>query len=120
MPDILPTHTCFDDALDFIYEVIKQHPDNEKGLYLVHGIVYADGRPSAHAWVEDGDKVIFAGILEGEKSYFAAERKEYYRELKVKTTAKYSVKAAMRQNLITGNYGPWLPQLKALCRQAVS
>ena len=120
MPDILPTHTCFDDALDFIYEVIKQHPDNEKGLYLVHGIVYADGKPSAHAWAEQDGKCIFAGILEGEKSYFAAEQKEYYRELKVKTTAKYSVKAAMRQNLITGNYGPWLPELKALCRQTVS
>jgi hypothetical protein len=120
-PHIYPTHECFNDALDFISDVLIQNPDDREALVeellLVHGICLApDGQPYAHAWVQDGDRCIFCGILDGTRGYFAASRDEYYAEMRVQDVTRYPVHEALRHNRRTRHYGPWLPKYRALCR----
>lgn len=116
---IRPTHHCFDDALDFIEELAKQRNPMVQGdrLKVVHAICLApDGHEYAHAWVEqDAKYVIFAGIMEGEKEWFAAEVGEYYAEHKVQETTKYTPKEALAENWKHETYGPWVERYKALC-----
>lgn len=55
---IHPTHTCFDDALELIELLVKEHPelkeDIGENMLIVHAIcLMPDGSPYAHAWVED-------------------------------------------------------------------
>lgn len=122
-PHIYPTHHCFDDALDFIIEVLKANPQDRDALlerlFLVHGLCQApDGHPYAHAWVEDSRKTacIFRGIVDGETHYFAAAKDEYYADAKVLEVTQYSVQEALEQNRRHGTFGPWEPRYIALAR----
>ncbi len=116
---ILPTGSCFDDALDFLEGLAKEHnPILRTGrLLLVHAICLApDGHEYSHAWVEQDEKfVIFRGIWLGVKNYFAASIDEYYRDAKVKDTTKYTPQQACIENHNSGNYGPWVERYKKLC-----
>jgi hypothetical protein len=119
-PPISPTHTCFDDALDFIVAVLQPHPAARQALAqelcLVHGICRApDGQPYAHAWVEHQGRCIFRGLLEGNAGYFAARQEAYYAELRVEEVTRYSVPEALAANRHTNTYGPWVPKYLALC-----
>ena len=117
---IYPTHTCFDNALDFIAAVLQENPDDRDVLVtelsLVHGICLApDGQPYAHAWVEHGAHCIFAGILDGKQKYFAAFHDDYYAELGVQEVTRYTLQDALTHNRRTGHYGPWERRYRALC-----
>jgi len=120
VPDILPTNTCFDDALDFITEVISANIDIKdellKSLILVHAVcIHPDGYPYAHAWVEDRGKCIFKGIFNGKADYFAADQKEYYKDTKVIEVTKYTIMQAAALNAKHNTFGPWKPDYLALC-----
>lgn len=57
-PTIFPTHTCFDDALDYVTERLKNDPRCIEVLSVVHGICLIPvgtrkDEPYAHAWVEE-------------------------------------------------------------------
>lgn len=118
---IYPTHTCFDDSLDFIVQVLIHNPDDREyliaSLRLVHGIcaprcVY----PYAHAWVEHEELCIFRGILRGEYQYFATPHVEYYATMCVQETTKYTVHEARTLNRRFNTYGPWIDKYIACCR----
>ena len=126
--ELRPTHTCFDDALDFISEAIKRVPFDERmavinSHWLVHGVLkMPDGRPYSHAWVEvaqpDGEwRCWGAGILPGGmRAYYAAVRREYYEHMRVTDdVTRYTLGDAWRLNYESGHYGPWKPEYKALC-----
>lgn len=117
MTNIFPTHHCFDDALDFLEELSKQKNPMIHRIRVVHAICLApDGNEYAHAWVEqDGKFVIFAGMVDGEKQWFAGEVGEYYAEHKVQETVKYTPREALAENLKHETYGPWVDRYKALC-----
>lgn len=113
-PHIYPTHTCFDDALDFLVEVLRHNPHERialaQQLSLVHGLCRApDGHLYAHGWVQDAveDTCIFTGILDGTRQCFAVPRLEYYAEALVQEMTLYSVAQALRHNWRTNSYGPW-------------
>lgn len=116
---IHPTHRAFDDALEFIEELARhKNPLLFSGrLRVVHAVVAApNGREAAQAWIEqDNQYVIFAGILDGVRSYFAADRQEYYDDIKVKETTKYTVQQALELNLIHKTFGPWERRYQVLC-----
>jgi hypothetical protein len=128
-PGIIPTHTCFDDALDFFEQVLvpERLPDVADDFRIVHGIcVGADrGEPYAHAWVEQlrarnyfvadpGDPmpvptelVWQAGMVNGERVYFAIDRVAFYESYQVSRATRYTLQTASYLNVTTGHYGPW-------------
>jgi hypothetical protein len=127
MPVILPTHTCFDDALEYLALRVAQDPRLAHGssLQLVHGIALipvgqADaGEPFAHAWVEEAGYCWTAGLLNGARILVKRERAEFYRALRVQQTTAYSVRRAWQENKRSETFGPWRAEYLALCRQSV-
>lgn len=127
---ILPTHTCFDDALDWIVGRLQQDGASVfDTLFLVHGIQVIPGGQVdadhlfAHAWVEDGAYCWDFGIIEGgdahgRKCAYAVEPVEYYQTRQVQEATRYTVRQAFVQNRRSGTYGPWKPEYSALCGQA--
>lgn len=122
MRAILPTHTCFDDALDVLADMVKASPSQTADLFLVHGLCRApDGHLYAHAWVEwertPADvQCVFAGILEGECGHFMGDRAAYYAEIHVEETTRYPVEAAIAENVRHNHYGPWVARYREHCR----
>jgi hypothetical protein len=105
--NIYPTHTCFDDALDYLALLAKQRARALPDHRLVHGVCLMDNKPFAHAWVECGDEAIGSGVIQGCRVYYFVRRREYYRYFQPQMMTKYTALEAMRENYRTGHYGPW-------------
>ena len=126
MSTLRPTRHCFDDALEFISERVKENPAlaHTSALILVHAICRGalDGphpdEPYAHAWVEEDD-LCWDAALVGEhwehQIYYAVARDEFYAARRVTTTTRYTVRQACLENLRSGTFGPWRPEYRALC-----
>lgn len=118
---IMPTHRCFDDALDYLEAVAARGGLQElEQHHLVHAIVTntADGRRFAHAWVERGGVVIETGMLRGTKVVYTVKKEEHARWLIAERVTRYTPREAYQMNLRHGTYGPWEADYKALCREA--
>ena len=117
----LPTHTCFDDALDYIADRVTGLDNAElieaiNGLFLVHAICIApDGHAYAHAWVEDDKGCIDRGEIEGELVYYIMRKEEYYKQRNVQERTVYSITEACEMNVKYNTYGPWRAEYIALC-----
>lgn len=133
-PVIRPTHSCFDDALDYIGHRVTENPGLAHGttLRLVHGIaiVISDvadglvhGEPFAHAWVEEdvadqAEPIVWqVGILDGARVLFAMPRSAFDRTLKIQASTAYTCREIWIENRRSGTYGPWRPEYLALCRR---
>ena len=97
MPDIEPTHRCFDDALDFISTLLRDEPWQafDTLVVLVHGECLGTepphvDEPYTHAWVEDGARVWDSGMLDGQRVYLEVERAEFYAARRVQRTVPYT------------------------------
>lgn len=87
-------------------------------LAVVHGLVWQHGRPSAHGWVEIGDVCIFRGF-KGKKrnpGHFATRWEEYYSELVIRETTRYTVAEALAENYRHQTYGPWVDRYLKYCK----
>jgi hypothetical protein len=117
--DIMPTFRCFDDALELINERVLEDPALARGdtLRLVHGIagVEKDGTPYAHAWVEEGGLCWDAGLVDGQRIYYAVKQAEFYEARQIAVATKYTVRQACLENLRSGHYGPWVEAYRKLC-----
>lgn len=125
-----PTHTCFDDALEYLTFQAQHHLARAlRTLTLVHAVCRVPedhpkaGERFAHAWVEErkptGDVVWQAGIIpSGQKVYYARERSSFYAFFRVEDATRYTPAQAARENERTLSYGPWVERYKALCRDA--
>lgn len=128
MTTLYPTHTCFDDALDYLGLVATAEGRRGlRGLALVHGICLVPegesfvgaGQPGdrfAHAWVESGGRVIQGAILDGERVYFSILRVEFFEKWRVQDFTRYTPRQAMRQNRLSNHFGPWESKYEALTR----
>lgn len=135
---IAPTHTCFDDALDWFEQVINPRtvtPFTLDTFRVVHGVCQAAGSVQyAHAWVEQsgcdacyradvGEELVppmlawQAGMMGGLRVYFGIERSAYYETYRVQRATLYSLGAVVELNRSSGHYGPWEPEYVALCQQ---
>lgn len=120
---IRPTHTCFDDALDLMAFFVEQDPKKIHTLMLVHAICLApegpsEGRPFAHAWLEDGDLAWQAGFLGDQKVQFSCDKAQLAETLRVQKATRYTVREAHEHNVRTSHYGPWEDEYQALCNRA--
>jgi len=117
---VYPTHQCFDDVPRYLERLVDGGAtihDLER-YTIVHAICLHedDGRPYAHAWLELGDKVIFAGILRGELVYLHTARAEYVAKAFVWDETRYTIFEAYRVEKRTGfRGGPWKAEYRALC-----
>ena len=123
---LYPTNHCFDDALDFISNRLKEDRRTAGHLILVHGIMLSPAdhdppnEPYAHAWVEDGITVWDAGILEGQgRVWYSVSRNEYYKNLRPQKMSRYNVSMAMRLNALHNNFGPWRKEYQELCGKGI-
>lgn len=123
LPEILPTHTCFDDALDFFDLFTEEHVlRTHEQMRVVHAVCRgrALGTLYAHAWAEDGDLVWQRGIVRAAPDvevYFALPRDAFYELYQVQQDrlTRYTVWEACELMLHHGHYGPWLDEYRALC-----
>jgi len=119
MVDILPTHSCFDDALANLIYLMKREgiaPIRTGRLLIVHGIIAPYGEDIAHAWLErDGKTVIFSGVIEGQRAMIEAELQSYYADSHVKESTKYTLFEAYAAELKSGHFGPWVEKYRQLC-----
>jgi hypothetical protein len=133
--EILPTHSCFDDAIEYLTariagdQAIRANPGalvTDPPLILVHAICVVHeghekaGQPFAHAWVEerlaDGSWVAWqAGILRGKRIEFSMPRSELEQKFRPQVTTRYTPMAAFMKNLQTKSFGPWDQRYQALC-----
>lgn len=115
---IEPTHTCFDDALDYFELLLRAGTARE--LILGHVVVHAvccapDGEHYVHAWVELADEVIQCGIVAGERVYYSMSRAELGTAIPIVEETRYTVREAYEENCRTGHYGPWVERYRELC-----
>lgn len=119
---ILPTHTCFDDVLDFQCELMKVDPERAHRQFIVHGILLAPegpkmDEPYAHAWVEDDEegRVYQSGFLDGQKIWWGCDRDEWKQVMRVQDESRYTFLQALALNWQTNHYGPWVETYRELC-----
>jgi hypothetical protein len=132
-PDpIEPTHTCFDDAMEF-FEILRLDEPQVReyartALRLAHGIcMAASGERYVHAWVEErleGDDpervgwppvVVWQGMRYGAgKGWFAVDAEWFHKSYQVQECVRYEAQRFAMLNLRTGHYGPWEPRYLAM------
>lgn len=123
---IQPTHSCFDDALEFLENTTranlrekgKEYAARQTNRYrLVHAIVHPKDYDYAHAWVEeDGEFVWDAGIFDGGvKAYYQVSKPDYYERFRPHTITCYTLKQALELNLKHYHFGPWEEKYRKLC-----
>jgi hypothetical protein len=120
MQTIYPTHTCFDDAIDLMCELLKVNPKSRNVLRVVHAICRApDGHLYAHAWLLDTESqwALFTGIQEGERRHFVAPVDEFERDHEVQESVQYTPAEVVKQNFESGHYGPWIEKYRELCHK---
>jgi len=123
MPDILPTHTCFDDALDLLSERVTKDPQlaKKRRILLVHGILLVPeghpqaGTPYAHAWVLQAGQCWFTGLIDGVRIRYAIPRDAYYAATRLQEFTAYTARQALYENFRSGHYGPWKQAYIDLC-----
>jgi hypothetical protein len=119
--NILPTHTCFDDALDFLgalLQIGRLSKDELNEYVVVHGICTApDGNPYAHAWVEQSRARLIwqGGVVDGVRVWFAVPIEEFDREYRPQITTRYTPAETARENARTNHFGPWKDEYFELC-----
>lgn len=130
-PDILPTHTCFDDAIDFFNAVgffdhlTTPHLERmQERFRIVHGVCvgHAARTHYAHGWVEESSSeelVWQAGTLRAtaERCYWALPRAAFYELFQVleARVTKYTLPMAAEMLRTQGFNGPWRQEYRALC-----
>lgn len=115
---IHPTHTCFDDALDMMGEMMKsESPSRSDALRIVHAIcLMPNDEKYAHAWLERDGVAWFMGILKGERVQVSCDAKEYREELRVQEFTAYTPWQALNLNYSTISFGPWEEKYLKLCK----
>lgn len=124
---IYPTGTCFDDALEFLCDVVTAMPGEVDRFRLVHAICLMPetqdnaGERFAHAWVEEAgtaDGVIAwsFGIWRGVRVRYAVGRDDKYAHLRPQDVTYYTAEEAWRENVAARHYGPWRPAYAALVK----
>jgi hypothetical protein len=120
---IHPTHSCFDDAMEFIELRLKEDPTlaHDKRLQVVHARCEVLTGPSAgqvivHAWAEENGAIFDAGLIEGTRFVYELSPAEFAVNLRIIDATRYTLKDVHRENVRYGTFGPWKDEYIALCR----
>lgn len=128
---ILPTRTCFDDALEYLEWIaaellLRYGPvDAVRSELLNYTVVHAiclhpeENHPFAHGWVEHDGEAIEAGILDGVRITYAMPLETHNAKLRVQERTEYTMPEIIEHNYRTGHTGPWIERYAALCAEGV-
>lgn len=120
--NILPTHTCFDDVLDF-YSMLRdagETPAQLDAWVVMHALCIMPGTDDdvfAHAWNQHRDTgaCMQAGYLsdEGigawpERIWYEMPAESFAEMFRPQLVTRYTLTQALDANIATGHYGPWL------------
>lgn len=128
--DIVPTHSCFDDAIELLTRIVPR--DSPSTFHLAHGIFRgaATGERYAHAWVEESGRGVGtwmsraplpcsvawqSGMIRGQAVYFALPLAEYHRMMDVERVWRYTPYEMARHMFKTMSAGPWVQDVIDLC-----
>lgn len=120
---LLPTGTCFDDALDYVSVLLKDagcYTERKKILtthYVCHGLVGPDDDPIAHAWVEVGDDVWISGLWRGKQVFTSLPRSDYYASMGARDITRYTCQEVVDLNRKSNHFGPWEERYVERCRK---
>jgi len=117
MHTLRPTHTCFDDTLDFMTDV--PHAMRER-FYLVHGICVMNGVRFAHAWIETDDAVLQSAYPDNAPVivWHSMPRARFMLQMSVERFTRYTHVQARIENERTLHFGPWVDEYRSLCGDA--
>ena len=119
---IYPTHTCFEDVTDYLKWKLESCSTIAEAfalpMLIVHAIVHPEKVETAysHAWVEEGDKVISFGLINGEKYGIEFEKIEFYDLYRPLDMTRYTVEEGYLMEKKTGTFPPWEEKYRRLCR----
>lgn len=87
-------------------------------FWMVHGIcLMPDGKPYAHAWVEEGNMTWNPCILDGEKGFAQSTIKDFYKLFQVQDFTRYNFDALFKLSAEIGHAPPpWEDKYRRLCR----
>jgi hypothetical protein len=109
---IQPTHTCFDDALDFFTHV---EPTAFEQYMVVHALVTLPGQSDvfAHAWVEQLPErlVIQGGVYNGRRCYYGLPTLPF----EIVKSSRYTARQASHLNVLHNHFGPWRREYRDAC-----
>lgn len=112
---IFPTHTCFDDVMDF---VLKIKPELQDMYTPVQGIRSIEGKLDPHAWIECGDKVIDFGKLPTQEIISLVYQKDdFYTRFGITKTYSYTVPKYNLAAKFIGISGPFHVDLYNLIKK---
>jgi len=116
-PDILPTHSCFDDVIAYFAAAAVPSEDWHRHR-IVHAVCREGDVLYAHAWVEVDRAVVWQGGIEratGELVFFALPLERFGELYGVQESSRYTVPAFFELMKQTDHSGPWRPAVRALC-----
>lgn len=117
---ILPTHTCFDDALRY---VVTFGGEDRSDIRIIHALCRGDGdREYLHAWVEQknelGERVAVNGaVVQDEFMYIFVPVLEYRERMRIVIKHQYDFVEAVIESLKNDSSGPWNADLRIHERQ---
>lgn len=127
---IVPTHSCFDDAIEFFELFLGDLRRAATVFRVVHGVLrgHDEGEPYGHGWVEQLPGTDFGlidfrpparvvwqgGLIDGARVYFALDRSDFFRGYGVQRFWSYTLQEAVEHNMRSGHYGPWQPEVREL------
>lgn len=115
-----PTHRCFDDALDYLENRVRSGTRAVFTYKLVHGICLIPGEACvrfAHAWVDEGERIVQAFLMSGERVYIGFTHSDFEEIYRPQESTVYSLHQAWEMNERHATYGPWEPRYQALCHE---
>ena len=112
---LLPTHSCFDDMLDYFHSLAAH--GRQDAHRLVHGIVLYEGREMSHAWIlKNGVEVLQTFMKDGQKVLVGMPLKAFLATATPIAETRYTWEEAKEQNRVHGTLGPWVERYLILCR----
>lgn len=125
MSPLMPTHECFNDAIEFVLEELQHDNDKALAYRVVHAVCLNPhtNEPFAHAWVEGvslepecDDAIVEGMLLDGVRVWVASPRAQLYEDLRPQKILRYTPAEWMEQNEKSVHYGPWDAEIAALCK----
>lgn len=112
---IFPTHTCFDDVLDF---VLKIKPELQEIYTPVQGIRNLNEKQDPHAWIECSNRVIDFGKLPTQEIIsLVYDKNDFYTRFGIIKTYSYTVQKYMLAAKFIGISGPFHEDLYNMIRK---
>lgn len=121
--NIYPTHSCFDDAMEYIESRVTEDPTlvHDERLVMTHALIEIlngphQGQIGAHAWAEENGEYIQMGIYQGERVWVFRTPEEVAQTLRIVDATRYTLKEVHCENVRSGHFGPWKPEHIEHCR----